>query len=222
MFDKFFVDRRCPWCGKKGLNGKEYFLAKYDYNPNTGIKVICDCCGKAGRFMVNNLNRKEVLFTVLLVIVLGIFLVLYKFIGFWCLAFAPFALVASIAYNFYCRSSYEFLPCDIDDSKPIIMKDNAQCIIMRKKKILPNTVYGLKFETETDDTKFKEAFPDGMVPAVFHPTSEGSLTYDVRIIKPEFVPEAVLFEGAKFLVEDYDGIFIAKGTVETLSIDRPE
>lgn len=111
------------------------------------------------------------------------------------------------------------MPCDSDTHKILYLEPDAKVTINFSKYIKPYGVYGLKFKTETDDEKFKQAFSDGMVPVVFHPNQKGSLTYDVRIINKSAVPKELLEAGSKFLVEDADGIFIAKGTIEKSELD---
>ncbi len=111
------------------------------------------------------------------------------------------------------------MPCDSDTHKILYLEPDAKATVNSSKYIKPYGVYGLKFKTETDDEKFKQAFSDGMVPVVFHPNQKGSLTYDVRIINKSAVPKELLETGSKFLVEDADGIFIAKGTIEKSELD---
>ena len=48
---------------------------------------------------------------------------------------------------------------------------------------------------------------------------KGSLEYYIRIINRDAVPDDILYDGAKFLVEDYDGLFIAKGTIQIADLE---
>lgn len=94
------------------------------------------------------------------------------------------------------------------------------CVALNNAKyIKPYEVYGLKFKRDDLNGEIRETFSDGMVPVVFHPNQKGSLTYDVRIINKSAVPKELLETGSKFLVEDADGIFIAKGTIEKSELD---
>ena len=221
---------RCPHCGEKTFTEFQWFAMKY--RPHTSKRHVngmyqipmfrCSTCGKSSIFK-NFAKKSVVLQTILTVVGIALIVVSLLFLDKY---YKPLALLIAavwiVLYMFLALKDQSFVPCEPDGHggvRYILSLPNASFTVSDNKHIKPYGVYGLKFETETDDTKFKETFPDGMVPAVFHPTSEGSLTYDVRIIKPEFVPEAVLFPGAKFLVEDYDGIFIAKGTVNKVNLD---
>ena len=221
---------RCPHCGEKAFPHSRWLSMKYE--PNTRRRQIdgvyrdlsykCPACSQRGVF--KNHTKSSVKLQVFLgavgtVVVLVCVLFLQKYFKLLSLLILAADL---IAFKLIAYKDRAFVPCDYDQHgniKYLSFPMNASVTVNNGKYIKPYGVYGLKFKGEAPGTKFKEAFPDGMVPAVFHPTSEGSLTYDVRIIKPEFVPEAVLFPGAKFLVEDYDGIFIAKGTVNKVNLD---
>lgn len=235
---------RCPCCGRKafthkivmnkhyGLGGYSNNIADLDLNAQA---LTCQHCGQHSRVdpNYNFKNKSKAVFgfggMAMTIIVFGLLFsdsftegwsesakTIYNICSFALLAIMAIVTGASV----YMKKLDNYVkPWDKDKRKVIMLKDNAVATINNSKYVIPYGVYGLKFKTETNDSDFKKAFPDGMVPAVFHPTSEGSLTYDVRIIKPEFVPEAVLFPGAKFLVEDYDGIFIAKGTVNKVDLD---
>ena len=96
---------------------------------------------------------------------------------------------------------------------------NCKVKLNDSKYIRKMWVYGLKFETETKNVKFKERFTDGLVPAQFYPSKNGDNEFEIRIIGREFVPDEILFEGAEFLVEDIDGIFICKGKITKLDLD---
>lgn len=92
----------------------------------------------------------------------------------------------------------------------------GECTI---KKSCDWIYYGLKFKQGKPSEKYKEAFPDGLVPAVFHPNAKESTVCAVRIINKSAVSDDILFDGAKFSVEDNDGIFIAEGTVVKSKLD---
>ena len=127
-------------------------------------------------------------------------------------------LIISFSLNLYYKY---FIPLEDDGARYTVINTypNSRVMIAYTNKIKPMWVYGLKFETETKNVKFKERFTDGLVPAQFYPAKDGSNEFEIRIIGKEFVPDEVLFEGAEFLVEDIDGIFICKGKVIKTELD---
>lgn len=225
---------RCPHCGAKTFDSYPYNAHKYwrtnkrvverDNGENRFLlwAMTCDKCEKSSRFSQND-PQNMLLFvavagaTVIALAAIVGFVTKSREIALAIAAILSFA--CALLYKFIKNKDKELMPCDSDTHNILYLEPDVKVTVNFPKYIKPYGVYGLKFKTETDDEKFKQAFSDGMVPAVFHPNQKGSLTYDVRIINKSAVPKELLETGSKFLVEDADGIFIAKGTIEKSELD---
>ncbi len=98
-------------------------------------------------------------------------------------------------------------------------KPNIRAKIDYTKYIKPYGVYGLKFNEGKITEKYKEAFPDGLVPATFLPDKNGDCEFEIYLFNKNVLNEDMLFAGAEFSVEDYDGIFITKGKVSKINLE---
>ena len=213
---------RCPHCGKKSITTKmrihsSFMLGGGSYGYQQAYKVKCpecdglcepSCLSTAGRVLRILMGLVAIALIVLVVylnnsgIINGLF------------TFPLFALVfvAYAIYNALAQLKMPLIPYSKDfDSE---FRPNARVALKSKKYIKPYVVYGLVFKDETTDVHFKETFPDSMVPAMFFPGKKDSLQYEIRVIDRDIVPDEILYDGAKFLVEDTDGLFVTKGTVE--------
>lgn len=99
-------------------------------------------------------------------------------------------------------------------------KANALVKVKSTKYIKPYCVYGLKFEKKPDCLELKGLFANSVVPAVFHPQNQDSLEFPIRIINKTSMPEELLCNDTRFLVEDYDGIVITQGTVTDANLNN--
>ena len=225
---------RCPHCGNRVFKPYAYFAHKY-IRLNDRIAenaygetkywywtMECTECHWPSRFV----NETSHQLTVSIIMGLSIIAILYFFLQ-YIFGIPKLAIAIAVFVGTLCEflrtiiinRHKSLMPCDPKTHKILDLQPNTRVIINSPKYIKPYGVYGLKFKIETTDKRFHEAFSDGLVPAVFHPNEKGSLAYNVRIINRSFVPDELLFDGAKFLVEDSDGIFIAKGTIEKSNLD---
>ncbi len=228
---------RCPHCGSKAFSTLDRLYIGYinlgvphRYHRGYGYRDGCRCvsCSQFSMQEKENvmveilffLNRIAYGYPVVPTVVTGLY-----FLGVLHWIFAVIAWVYWLAFLVYIvvyslRKPLRPYPNEsFFYENPILLKAETQVKINNAKYIKPYEVYGLKFKHEDLNGEIKQAFSDGMVPAVFHLNQKGSLTYDVRIINKSAVPKELLENGSKFLVEDADGIFIAKGTIEKSELD---
>ena len=66
------------------------------------------------------------------------------------------------------------------------------------------------------DAELKAAFPDELIPIQLYQSIHEPLIYSVHIMHLDKLPADFIKANSKFLIEDTDGLFIAKGTVEEL------
>ena len=217
---------RCPTCGQKTISLGRRISASTVYNihPLPSHRVyesggaFCPMCNNQFQF---NRSKIPLIFNLVRPII-SIAMLILSILTLNTIVIAVTAFVIVLAYPVYIIGYAVLIPILPFDKETLSVEYpsfDARLKINFSKYIKPYGVYGLKFKTETDDEKFKQAFSDGMVPAVFHPNQKGSLTYDVHIINKSAVPKELLETGSKFLVEDADGIFIAKGTIEKSELD---
>ena len=226
---------RCPHCGGKGygLSSTTYHrfegsIDGLDYDKPIYLKqpfMRCKICGEqCGAYCNGDKNKLYDIISTFLVIVLILAWVFVDFFG-WLTSIIITGLIATI--DFVVDAGYFscffrcLLPITDDGYHKMLLKTSPNCRVRLNdsKYIRKMWVYGLKFSTETKNVKFKERFADGLVPAQFYPAKDGSNEFEIRIIGKEFVPDEVLFEGAEFLVEDIDGIFICKGKITKLDLE---
>ncbi len=209
---------RCPHCGAKTFSKMKLNNNKL-YGASRGMALRCSICNQKSTYRSIGLD-KAVLALAIAAIGSALLVLLkeYGVIVQICVALA--SLGCPILLICFTQRDKPLMPCDSDTHKLLYFESNTKVSVNSSKYIKPYGVYGLKFKSEMDDEKFKQAFSDGMVPAVFHPNQKGSLTYDVRIINKSAVPKELLEIGSKILVEDADGIFIAKGTIENSELDH--
>ena len=200
------------------VNYKYYHIFFTDANNNLPRTIECKVCEKPSRF--SGIKKDYLLVLFALVLTELIYLFVFPKTVLW-VKLLMIINISTIIFLpiFFIQKNKSLMPCDPKTHKILDLQPNTRVIINSPKYIKPYGVYGLKFKAETTDKRFHEAFSDGLVPAVFHPNEKGSLAYNVRIINRSFVPDELLFDGAKFLVEDSDGIFIAKGTIENSNLD---
>lgn len=220
---------RCPHCGEKGYKFTATMLGNRQ-NPTKSALVVnigmsCERCGKrcasATDYSQLKTNRKLVWIPAVFLL-LDVFLIVSSLLRWVLPAVVVFLIGGVYLISVILFSSYlgYLIPLKQDSAKAIIeTHPNCKVKLNDNKYIRKMWVYGLKFETETKNIKFKERFTDGLVPAQFYPSKNGDNEFEIRIIGREFVPDEVLFEGAEFLVEDIDGIFICKGKITKLDLE---
>lgn len=219
---------RCPHCGCKGYILSDLWGTTYKYFYERERQYArCFICGKYCNVDRNNKKTGKVIYygIVLAVVIVMLMLIINEnlFINTIWLIIPAVILIITLTISFTLNLYYKyFIPLeDVGTRHTTIINNhpNTRVQINNSKRIRHMWVYGLKFSTETKNIKFKERFTDGLVPAQFYPAEDGSNEFEIRIIGKEFVPDEILFEGAEFLVEDIDGLFICKGKVTKTELD---
>lgn len=217
---------RCPTCGAKTISAGRrisvsFFRNLYPFQMHRVTEnggSFCYACNTSFQFRTGNL---PIIMNIVRPLLAVISLALALMVRNWIMTIVFISVVLLlypvyiIAFAFICP----IMPFNTDTLRVVEERPDVRININSSKYIKNYAVYGLKFKDEINSEKFKEAFPDGMVPAEFKPNKKGSLEYDIRIINRTAVPNEILYDGAKFLVEDHDGIFIAKGKVIKSELD---
>lgn len=228
---------RCPHCGQKsfmylltmdfrGIRSLENldYNAPVSFSKNFSYYLKCKHCeGKSNIYTAKGQVFGDLIYFLCILILLslvGSLIMLKGLTMYTAVAAAVVLMNLPIWYYLSCRNNC-LIPLDDSDGRQTLLKIKSNCRVRLNdsKYIRKMWVYGLKFSTETKNIKFKERFTDGLVPAQFYPAKDGSNEFEIRIIGREFVPDEVLFEGAEFLVEDIDGIFICKGKITKLDLE---
>lgn len=227
---------RCPHCGEKSLSIFQRLYMGYVRlgmlrvsSGNTLDGCVCNECQKVVMPLIDNSFFRLLFFPLCATyripatpvwLTTGLYLagvlhwVFIPISVLYCFVFLLYIIVYSL--------TKPLMPYDDKSGRYdryISLKPETHVSVNSSKYIKPYGVYGLKFDAETKDGKFKENFSDGMIPAVFYPKEKDSNTYDVHVINRVNVPDEILFDGAKFFVEDSDGVYVAKGTIEKIETE---
>ena len=215
---------RCPHCGEKGISYLSRIVSKLPHRTSDEVfgdyELRCSECG--GICWTSDKHSAIGCFmriAMVLCAVAAVVTVLFRpDKSGLILAFLGFMLLINLIYGIFNELC-----------SPIFMKDeegnflsfvpNTKAEIGHSKYLKPYGIYRLKFEGKSNNHKFNERFKGGMVPAQIAPVKKQKGVYNLRIIDKRFVPDEVLFEGAEFLVEDIDGIFICKGKITKLDLE---
>ncbi len=106
---------------------------------------------------------------------------------------------------------------DQEARRPVKPEPNVRLALdMTGERIENLDIYGLRFEKQTRNARFREVFTDGLVPVIFYrdgPRESGP--WKAALLKPEYIPSDLLAVGAAFTIVD-NGEMIAKGTITEL------
>ena len=173
---------RCPNCGAKTISvGRRisaslfqnlYPLKMHRVTENGGS--FCYACNSSFQFRTGKL---PIVMNLVRPIVTLAFLALALIMRTWIMTVA-FVLIALLFYPIYIvvfAFVCPIVPFDTHSLRIEEKKPDARIDVNSGKYIKLYTVYGLKFKDETNSEKFKESFPDGLVPAMFLSNKKGSL-----------------------------------------------
>lgn len=206
---------RCPYCGEESITafnkmlcnnlGKRAHLNKFG-NP-------CPSCGQ--HYMVA--SRAHTLINILLLLVeygVPLLLLILAFDNVFFAALfivyitviSAFAIIPFRNYFFMALTQY-----DQENFRHILLDPNADVTLNTSQKIKHLDIFGIRFREHTDVVRFHETFTNDLVPVVFYKDKKHSSNeLKVTVMKAQFVPEALLHEGAEFSVID-NGEEIATG-----------
>ena len=223
--------RRCPVCGKECVTLRNIFRCyalhdKYSYIRDRDGGKCPECGGLflpypkpgVGRYIAQAAVGAIIIASVLLAVFVSSVYLLIMFPLFFLI---PLVILPLISAK---EPLVRFKRGDYTDYREyIIPKPNARVIMKRGSgEINDLDIFGLRFDEKTRAARFREAFTDGLVPAVFHKgrkkrecepeivLNEGEL--EVTIMDMKFIPEDLLFCGSGFTVMD-NGKEIASGLI---------
>lgn len=212
---------RCPHCGEKVFTSSQYNFIKLVNNyPSIFIEdyydvLYCSACSQPSVFAMAKQSRRfvENILTVGIIISL-VFAMFSLLISIYLGVALLILLLFEIAFQIFVKSKRFLLPCKKEHDSYIVALPLSNCRVEFNdtKHLKAYGTYAIKFKEETNDLHFKEAFPDGLVPIQLYQKIGDSLQFEARLINKKFVSSELLYDGAKFLIEDFDGIFVAKGT----------
>lgn len=238
---------RCPWCGEKtfsyfdltfvGPYGKRYrhMHTPMDRNENNRKRrSLCPRCKNASTLIVKGSSNKlfSTIQTVIEIIALLVYAGFFVSLIFESIAVGevlkrvessfsiPFLVVVTVLLFLSMLLPKSTTPAryNVDREEMIIPKvDLTVRVDENNKKITPWGVYGLAIENAEAD--LHKIFDDGLIPAIFHPTSEGVLVYNVTLIGKDKLPEDLINKNKLVKLED-NGNFFATGVINTVIEDQ--
>ncbi len=110
------------------------------------------------------------------------------------------------------------LPADKKTMKKIDIMSNVSVELLEIAKNIHNyDIHAIKFDAKTYNIRFKEVFNKEQVPIMFLKRTRAQISpIEAYIIKKEFVPEDLLFEGSTFSIIDTKGTVIGKGKIRKI------
>ncbi|MBQ8606325.1 MAG: hypothetical protein IJ408_06260 [Clostridia bacterium] len=216
---------RCPHCGEEGIP----FIYKYigaeltyrDFEMEEHIRPEkgrnCTKCNKplAIRPRYNTLWFWALVALPILVLPVYFVLSLMKivFIG-WLLPLFPLMILLS---HIILVTGCGYITVDRERFHGNMPMSNVNLELTDVKKSIHNfDIYTLKFDTRTENMRFRETFKGGRVPVVFYRKKmKQTFPIEAFIIKTEFIPENLYCKDSTFTL--YDGEKqIAKGKIKTI------
>lgn len=208
---------RCPHCGEEGITYGDRVWSHAPRRRNDNIfgdfDIKCSKCNGVCYTADTNSRLGNLSLWVLLASMPAAIICLYfTKNAFLCFGVVAFGIISRFVYGIFNEISAPILMVD-EEGNRLSFVPNTEAKIECNKNLKPYGIYRLQFKSKTENIIFKERFKDGMVPAQIVTRKKKKGVYDLRIIGRKFVPDEILFEGAEFLVEDIDGLFICKGKV---------
>ncbi len=218
---------RCPHCGKKVFNSSHYSIIRllslrpiHAEIPLYESSVMhCPGCTQVSAFFHHNKTyiylEAAVLLSYLVTFVGAMIAMLY------CSTLALLIgslFLVELCFMVYLKRHRSLIPLHKynDYYKSALPMSNCQIKVNSVKYLKPYGTYAFKLKETTNDAEFKVAFPDGLIPIQLFQSVTNPLIFSAHILSVSKVPQNILSEGAEFLIEDTDGIFVAKGIFEKL------
>ena len=208
---------RCPNCGEECLSWHDRCYgarSKSYFSKNHGICHECNR-GFIAKYREPLITSLFVLgLTILFLLVLLLFIWFQNIYGFLLL----FLYTIVIGVLAIVNSPFSAIIQYDEDTGCIMPIPNGKVTIHQATGRIRNLdIFGIKFCQATKNVKFNEAFTNQLVPVVFHIQNEvTNHPIRVTIIKREFVPAELLYEGSRFIVID-NGKEIATGVISYVS-----
>lgn len=212
---------RCPHCGEKAFTSYRYNMIRlisdyYTFNFRDRYEIMrCPICGEKSKFSRPNKTLWMLEWIFSFIFILSAVLAVLVFTKNIIIGVALLVMsLLSLVFEILAKSSRVLVPCDDESTFYDVLRLPSNCRVEFNsiKYLKPYGMYAIKFKESTEDTRFKEAFTDGLVPIQLCVKIGDSLQFEARLIMKTAIPKELLYDGAKFLIEDSDGIFVAKGT----------
>ncbi len=212
---------RCPHCGEKAFSASQYNFIRLvsDYYTMFGDDhfdiLHCSVCSQASKFTMAKQSLRSIEIGLAFIILLTIIFAIYFFTVNIYIGIALLILMLlEMIFEILAKISRVLLPCDKDHDFYRVELPLSNCRVEFNdiKYLKAYGTYAIKFKETTNDLHFNETFPDGLVPIQLYQKIGDSTRFEARIINKKFVSSDLLYDGAKFLIEDNDGIFVAKGS----------
>ncbi len=228
---------RCPNCGQKtlGWSNRWYALGaeqdahdfnekykRHAYNTRSGLGCCPKCNCAIGYIAPGSYFKHYIIMRILTLVSFAMMIVTFITHKLFWTIIAICVMSAFLLYyigkRIWITATHHMLKY-VDDEGIEKPKPNIRAKIDYTKYIKPYGIYGLKFSEGKITEKYKEAFPDGLVPATFLPDQNSDCEFEIYLFNKNVLYDDMLFVGAEFLVEDTDGIFITKGKVSKTELE---
>ena len=222
---------RCPHCGEKAFTTSDHIYMGLVSMVSTSRYATNSKCSRCNNRVHAAWHYGRALWIILGVLAIYCIFQAVSFLAFsnvrqalhWGVAVAcgiyAVAFVITAVISALKKPLVRYNPNEWGMGKYSMPLPNTRIKVNSDNYLKPYRVYGLKFKFDNGDGGVKEVFKDGMVPMALHPIKTADLTYDVAVYSKDALPQDIFEVGRKFLVEDADGIFIAKGTIEKSELD---
>ena len=219
---------RCPYCGEEKVTpGQKAF---YYYNGRGRLYRMKqgNLCSECTQYFISipRYQYGKYIDVFVFAVPFLFFVYLTFFVSLYYIALLMVYFLVSL---FVLAPIYNLLFCalsqfDQETQKPVKLDPNAQIEIREQSGRIENLdILGVKFSEKTRVARFFEAFTNQLVPVVFYKENRKQKSpLRATFMKSEFIPPALLREGAEFTVID-NGKRVATGVIVKLfQSDRTE
>ena len=199
---------RCPCCGEECITlSNKIFCYQASNGKNAWVDISGNRCPECGEiFKIFPQPCIRLYIEVAIVILFLLFMIyLIAFVNsLYSLLVLLFAFLYPMVIAPLLSINLPIVKYSRKDKKFIVPESNAKLMLKDPvAKFNHLDIYGLQFHLKTKNVKFHETFTNGLVPVVFHKNGrEQQAELKVTIIKTEFIPKELLFEGSEFTVID--------------------
>lgn len=218
---------RCPHCGKKVFSPAHYSFMRFvstkrmyaEFSPHSTSVLHCPSCTQLSAFFHHDntcFNLELVTMLCALLTFIGV-MVAMLYSGIIAL-FVAALLVVELCFMVYLKSHRSLMRMIKDNEyyKAVLPMSNCRVKVNSSKYLKPYQTYAIKMQDNPLDAELKATFPDELIPIQLYQSIHEPLIYSVHIMHLDKLPTDFIKAKSKFLIEDADGLFIAKGTVEEL------
>lgn len=209
---------RCPCCGEECITLRNKIFCYQASNGKNAWADIsgnrCPECGGIFKIFPKPCVRLYIEVAIVLLFLLFMLYLIFFINTIYTLIVLLFAFLYPFLIAPLLSIDLPIVKYNREEKKFIIPEHNAKVTLKRlTEKVNHLDIYGIKFNQKTNNVRFHETFTNDLVPVVFHKDSKKQQgKSEVTIMKMDFIPKELLFEGSEFTVID-NGKEIATGKI---------